>query len=235
MSNIKHDGGWFSKNKESLKVIRDLIPESKCIFEIGAFDGIDIEIIKELWGDNVDIHAFEPSPDNFLALKNLYGESKNVTCNELALTNFDGTTDFYLSHDPRVNDQKDRNLWYKTASSLRPHSNRHKETQNFYVEEEKITVSCMKIDTYCEKRGIRPDIMFLDTQGSEYEILEGAKKTLKYVKGLILEYSIVPLYEGQYLLPEIVNFLTKEGFEEYKRVDLYASIHGEVYFIKKLK
>lgn len=77
--------------------------------------------------------------------------------------------------------------------------------------------------------------MFLDTQGSEYEILEGAKKTLKYVKGLILEYSIVPLYEGQYLLPDIVNFLTKEGFEECKRVDLYASIHGEVYFIKKSK
>ena len=230
-----HDKNWFSKNEETLQVIKDLIPESKCIFEIGAFDGVDIEIIKKLWGEHVDIHAFEPSPDNFLVLKNLYDNINNVTCNELALTDFDGTTDFYLSHDPRISNQEERHLWYKTASSLRPHSNRHKATQNYNIVEKKITVDCMRVDTYCEKNKLSPNIMFLDTQGSEYEILKGAKNTLKNVQGIILEYSTQALYQDQYLLPQIIDFLDKEGFYEYKRVDLFSGIHGEAYFIKNQK
>ena len=228
-----HDKNWFSKNKNTLQVIKDLIPESDCIFEIGAFDGVDIEIIKELWGVHVDIHAFEPSPDNFQVLKKLYNNVSNVTCNELALTYFDGTTDFYLSYDPRISNQEERHLWYKTASSLRPHSNLHKQTQNNNIVEQKIKVDCMKVDTYCEKNKLSPNIMFLDTQGSEYEILRGAKNTLKNVHGIILEYSTEALYKGQHLLPQIIDFLSNEGFEEFKRVDLFAGIHGESYFIKK--
>lgn len=228
-----HDKNWFSKNEDTLQLIKDLVPESECILEIGAFDGVDIEIIKKLWGEHVDIHAFEPSPENFTSLKNFYSNVNNVTCNELALTYFDGTTDFYLSYDPRISNQKERGIWYKTVSSLRPHTNRHKASQQYNIVEEKITVNCMKVDTYCEKNNLKPNLMFMDTQGSEYEILQGAKNTLKNIQGIILEYSTEALYEGQYLLPQIIDFLDKEGFYEYKRFDLYAGIHGEVYFIKK--
>lgn len=229
----KHDEEWFSKNKDTLMVLKELVPDGDCFMEIGAFDGVDIGIIRELWGKDVDIHAFEPSPENFLVMENIYGDYDNVTCNQIALTNFNGTTDFYLSLDTRIDNQEERHLWYKTASSLRPHTDRHKSTQSFKIKEEKIKVDCMTVDKYCEEKGITPKVMFLDTQGSEYEILEGAKKTLNNVKGLVLEYSTEALYKDQHLLPEIIKFLNGMGFVEHKRVNLYAGIHGEIYFIKK--
>jgi len=36
-----HDKNWFSKNEDTLQIIKDAVPESECILEIGAFDGVD--------------------------------------------------------------------------------------------------------------------------------------------------------------------------------------------------
>lgn len=229
-----HDKEWFHKNEESLIELKKLIPDCSCVMEIGAFDGVDIDIIMDLWGKDVDIHTFEPSPENFSVMNEQYSSYSNVTCNELALTNFDGETDFYLSHDNRIENQEDRNLWFKTASSLRPHTDRHKSTQGKQnIIEEKIKVKCQTLNTYCDEKNITPDILLLDTQGSEFEILEGARNILKNVKGIILEYSTQPLYQEQHLLDEIVNLLDTNGFKLHKTVDLYAGIHGEAYFVKK--
>jgi FkbM family methyltransferase len=231
--NKKHDMEWFGKNKESLDILKKQINNCDCVMEIGAFDGVDIDIIMDLWGKNTNIHTFECSPENFSVMEKNYSDYSNVVCNKLALTNFDGTTDFYLSHDTRIENQDDRNLWFKTASSLRPHTDRHKQTQGLKnIREEKITVNCKTIDTYCAENNIKPTILLIDTQGSEYEILEGAKNTLKNVDGMMLEYSTQALYTNQHLLDEIIQLLSKYDFRLYKQVDLYGGIHGEAYFIR---
>ena len=43
-------------------------------------------------------------------------------------------------------------------------------------------------------------------------MIEGAPESLKKVKGLICELSLVPLYSGQKLWREILDFLEMEGF-----------------------
>jgi len=59
------------------------------------------------------------------------------------------------------------------------------------------------------------DSVFLkvDTQGYEDRVLAGASLILKHVVGVQLEVSLVPLYEGQCLFPEMVQRLKHEGFE----------------------
>lgn len=52
----------------------------------------------------------------------------------------------------------------------------------------------------------------IDTQGYESQVLDGARDLIGRVKGLHLELSFVPLYEGQVLYPELVTRLEKEGF-----------------------
>lgn len=52
----------------------------------------------------------------------------------------------------------------------------------------------------------------LDTQGFEWQVLDGASETLKLAKGLLLELSLVPLYEGQKLWQELILRLEEEGF-----------------------
>jgi FkbM family methyltransferase len=63
---------------------------------------------------------------------------------------------------------------------------------------------------------LRPDsVTFLkiDTQGYESEVLDGAARTLEHVLGLQLELSIVPLYGGQKLMPELLSRVSALGFD----------------------
>ena len=57
--------------------------------------------------------------------------------------------------------------------------------------------------------------MFLkiDTQGYESQVLEGAKKTLEFASGVQLELSLVPLYEGQMLMLDLITKMKELGFD----------------------
>jgi FkbM family methyltransferase len=52
----------------------------------------------------------------------------------------------------------------------------------------------------------------IDTQGFEWQVLEGATETLKRAQGVLLELSLVPLYDGQRLWREIIERMKSEGF-----------------------
>lgn len=53
----------------------------------------------------------------------------------------------------------------------------------------------------------------IDTQGYESQVLEGAEKTLASIVGVQLELSLVPLYVGQMLMPELIARMTELGFD----------------------
>lgn len=52
----------------------------------------------------------------------------------------------------------------------------------------------------------------IDTQGSEGQILDGAKETLGRCIGVQLELSLVPLYEGQAQFEELMDRMRQLGF-----------------------
>ncbi len=52
----------------------------------------------------------------------------------------------------------------------------------------------------------------IDTQGYEWQVLDGAKKTLKNAKGVLCELSLVPLYQGQKKWMDFILRMDKEGF-----------------------
>ena len=56
-------------------------------------------------------------------------------------------------------------------------------------------------------------LLKIDTQGYEDEVLRGAVETLSRVVGVQLELSLVPLYAGQRLMPELMEEMTGRGFE----------------------
>lgn len=60
--------------------------------------------------------------------------------------------------------------------------------------------------------GARAPFLKIDTQGYEWYVLDGALATLPKVRGIQLELSLVPLYEGQHLWRECIERLEKEGF-----------------------
>lgn len=60
--------------------------------------------------------------------------------------------------------------------------------------------------------GARSPFLKVDTQGYEWSVLDGALTTLPQVRGIQIELSLVPLYEGQRLWKECVERLELEGF-----------------------
>ena len=63
----------------------------------------------------------------------------------------------------------------------------------------------------CLKKSHRP-FLKVDTQGFEWQVLDGATKTMPHLRGVLCELSLVSLYEGQHLWLEIIERLEGEGF-----------------------
>jgi FkbM family methyltransferase len=54
----------------------------------------------------------------------------------------------------------------------------------------------------------------IDVQGFEQEVLKGAKSFVEQAKGIEMEISLVPLYEGQtWLLQQVLEFMQEKGFQ----------------------
>lgn len=58
----------------------------------------------------------------------------------------------------------------------------------------------------------RGTFLKIDTQGFEWQVLDGARATLPHVQGILVELSLVPLYQGQHLWREVIARLEAEGF-----------------------
>lgn len=56
-------------------------------------------------------------------------------------------------------------------------------------------------------------LLKIDTQGYELPVLEGAEVILKKVRGIQVELSLVPLYDGQTLYKDMIDWLAMRGFE----------------------
>ena len=53
----------------------------------------------------------------------------------------------------------------------------------------------------------------IDTQGYEFEVLKGAEKVLNRFQGILVEVSLIELYEGQKSWLEIFEFIQSHGFK----------------------
>jgi FkbM family methyltransferase len=62
---------------------------------------------------------------------------------------------------------------------------------------------------------VKPDLIKIDVQGYEIEVLKGASDCLKSVQAILLEVSLVTLYQQNPLLYDVVNFMEGKDFVAY--------------------
>jgi FkbM family methyltransferase len=85
------------------------------------------------------------------------------------------------------------------------------EPQSKYVGTEIVPVNRLD-DLYTPKAADRV-LLKIDVQGYEGQVLDGATAILNTSRAVILEMSLVPLYEGQMLASELWHVLASRGFE----------------------
>ena len=83
----------------------------------------------------------------------------------------------------------------------------------------------------------KPQLIKLDTQGSELDILEGAKNIIKYVDIILIEMPILPYNKGAPLFNDYMNYLTSldyipVGPEEFHFAD-NMFVQLDIAFLKK--
>jgi FkbM family methyltransferase len=184
----------------SKDLFRAFLPSDPVIVEAGAHIGTDTLEMSRLWPKG-HIHAFEPLPDLYRSLVARAGRRPNVTCYPLALGDRVGTAGMFVSGGASNG----------SSSLLKPtgHLQEHPDVSFGQT----TPVSVTTLDAWATSNGIqRTDLLWLDMQGGELRALEAAPRLLATARLVYMEVSLVELYAGGPLYPEVRQWMERRGF-----------------------
>ncbi len=180
-------GGIKGFEYGSVRVFMEMIRNASIFLDIGANIGY-YSILAAKCNPHIKILAFEPFPDAITAFE------RNINKNQIqdidivgyALSNKEGKTDFYYRVDNNFKQQK---LELAGDNSL----------VNFKNDErEKITVESITLDKYLSKHPVETvDIIKIDTETTEYLILQGAIDTIKKFRPVIFCEVLKGFHESE--------------------------------------
>jgi len=195
-----------SLTNSELELIKKFISSGDVVFDIGADVGT---WTKEVFNkrSNIQVHLFEPVPKSYQKLlQNLAEPIKTgqVTANNCAVSEKEGDQAFY---------------YYRDKPSWSTFHQRLEVEKQFNLESpESLPVSTVTLDSYCEKMNVRRiHFLKIDTEGSEFEVIKGAKELLRKGRIDYLQFE----YGGTFLdagitLQEVFEYLKLMRYEIFK-------------------
>ena len=85
------------------------------------------------------------------------------------------------------------------------------EPESSYIGTETVPVN--RLDDLCALTSSDRAMLKIDVQGYEKQVLDGASGVLASCKAVMVEMSLIPLYDGQLLAMELWDLLARQGFE----------------------
>lgn len=201
------------------------------ILDVGARAGINSILpnwiptrAMRCYAEHVRFFGIEPDPEEAELLET-QGNYEKVF--KLALSDVHGERTLYVTREPDKSSILEPDLevikdWFTESISS-------------YEVVKRIPVHTTTIDKLFEDSGIVFDWVKIDTQGSEYEVLQGANKTLNDTTVILTELSAVKQYINQKTTVEFISEINKIGFDillvNYKPI---MSCENDIVFIRKL-
>lgn len=187
--------------KRRLKIINDR--KINTLLDIGANIGQYALKMRNLGYTN-KIISFEPLTEAFEILKNSAKGDKNWIFNNYGLGDVDSTAVINISNN---SDSSSILEMLPSLSESAPGLN--------YIGKQEIVIK--KLDTIFDSFVKSEDCVMLkiDTQGFEKNVIDGALQSLKQIKVIQLEMSIVPLYKNEMLFKEMITYIESQGFQLY--------------------
>ncbi len=112
---------------------------------------------------------------------------------------------------------------------------KHLEEHPDVIEIERRQLKTITLNSLYENNNIpydRYDFINMDIQGAELKALKGADKILPYIKAIYTEVSTKELYKNCVLLPELDEFLEKNGFKRII-INMTPNYWGDALYIKQ--
>jgi FkbM family methyltransferase len=184
------DNRVYQKPNEICQILEDKGVAIQNIFDVGAYKGKWTEELIHKINSKVHFYLFEP---NINLLKNF--SLPNCTTFGFAL----GSKNEYNKNFYSINGTGDS--FYRDISS------RYREStiRKLNVVTLDSVVSAYNLPT--------PQLIKLDCQGSELEILKGAKQLLLHVKAIIVETSVIPTNIGAPRIQSVCDYLIDQDFK----------------------
>lgn len=185
--------------------LKNLLNQSKISYaDVGASKDILIRWRKYI--KFLTIYGFEPIFEEYKNLKAKFKNQKNIKLYNCALADKNGLKNFYEVEG------------IYQSSFLKPNYNFIKQYPNpeRFNLKKVFKIYCKKFDTFKEKF----DFIKIDTQGFNYNVLIGAKKTIKNTLAIEIEVEFIKIYKNQKLFEDTKKFLEKKDFIFLDFIDL---------------
>jgi len=142
---------------------------------------------------------FEQSKVKCKVIYSGVGEKKETRCLNI---NYDPNTSSFLNVNKNYSE-----YYYSTAAGY------DYIVDDSYSVVKECAVNTKTLDELCSEYNITfPDVLSMDTQGTELEILKGASNALKNTVAVLTEVAFIPIYKDQPLFKDIDEYLIKHGF-----------------------
>jgi FkbM family methyltransferase len=112
------------------------------------------------------------------------------------------------------------------SSSILPMLESHRSVAPESAYQGKEIVSIKTLDVVAKQylKDARAPFLKIDTQGFEWQVLDGARDMLPHIKGILVELSLVALYDGQHLWRDVIDRLETEGFTLWAFVPAFSDV-----------
>ena len=200
----------YFQQKKIIELINSKFSRAISIVDVGAHYG---ETIK-LFSKKIDIkkmYSFEASPQNFNILKKNISKKKfeNVEIYNLGLG--DKIENNYInqtleSSSSTINRLNKTSKYFEKKLKILKIKNK----EEFY---QKIPVKILTLDYFIEQNDIHQiDLLKIDTEGYEFNVLNGLSKNIKKIKLIYFEHHYDDMIIKNYKFHDINELLKKNGF-----------------------
>lgn len=187
--------------------------EIKNIIVVGAWQGDEVRSFLKL--PEAHVYCFEANPKTFDILKKLYQDEVRVSCYNSACSNADGRATFYETNiDGNGSLLKVGNHPIASAAGS-------------------FEVNTVKLDSLTELSGQSIDLLWIDVQGAELSVLQGADNLLKKTAALFLEINTRgSSYQGAVKASELEIFIGSYGFNKIAQGLDNTGLEGNAFYMK---
>jgi FkbM family methyltransferase len=175
--------------------------EIAAVIDVGANRGQFASRLRSRLGHQGLMISIEPQPDAFADLQQLAAADEKWSAMNLALGDINGILPLNISAN-------------SASSSILPMLGRHVQSAPHSAYVGRIDVQVRRLDSLPELRAAAAErcLLKIDAQGYEYKILQGAEGVIDRLSLIYLECALVPLYEGELLIEEMIAYLRKRNF-----------------------
>ena len=227
------------QKKKITYVLKNIFNKNKIstVLDVGAHKGETIDYLSKFFYFN-KIYSFEPNPSSFFFLKkyklslNIRKQSKLELFN-YALGDKKGKIDFYSGKESSSSTVHDINFtsnYYKKKNKYLNPFVKNKEAFK------KITVKLDTLQNFIISKNIKNiDLLKIDTEGSEFNIIKGAKDKIKIIKVLYFEHHYDNMILKKYTFSDLNRYLLEKGFSKlFKYKMSFRKVFEYVYVNKAL-